>query len=96
MQSMVLEGRYKNIPYHLRTCICNSGDIEDIVHYLLKCPLYEFPRIKYLFNIIALFQERSTSALICWLLADSDPDVTYNVAIFALAARKLRAKFLLS
>lgn len=95
-RTMVLEGRYKNIPYHLRSCICNSGEIEDIFHYLLKCPLYELPRAKYLSNIIALLQERSTSALISWLLADSDPDVTHKVAMFGLVAKKLRAKFLQS
>ena len=34
-------GRYLNIPKHERICAaCNSGEVEDGEHFLLKCSLY--------------------------------------------------------
>ena len=34
------QGRYKNIPRHLRHCnLCNSNTIGDEFHFLLECPI---------------------------------------------------------
>ena len=44
MPTAVLDGRYMNVPNHLRLCICGAGEIKDVVHYLLNCQLYQNPR----------------------------------------------------
>ena len=40
---LAIEGsRYLNIPKHERICTaCNTGEVEDGEHFLLKCSLYK-------------------------------------------------------
>ena len=34
-------GRHRNVQRRNRTCqFCNTGEIEDEFHFILKCPLY--------------------------------------------------------
>lgn len=47
----VESGRYKNIARNERKCIfCNHNDIEDVFHFVLKCPLYNSLRSRYIKN----------------------------------------------
>ena len=94
MPTAVLDGRYMNVPKHLRVCICGAGEIEDVLHYLLYCHLYQNPREKLLGNILAALQEESPQTKVVRLLLDCDPYVTYRTALFAKAARNIRANFL--
>lgn len=94
MQSALLEGRFNSIPYDLRRCMCNMGEVDDIVHYLLRCPLFEIPRLKFLTDSIARFCDRPTLDLICWLLGDVDSETTFKVEKFALGAKNIRNKFI--
>ena len=45
-QSLAIEkGRYKNIPQKARLCTkCESGQIEDEVHFFIQCPKYNIYR----------------------------------------------------
>ena len=44
-------GRHNDIEYNLRTCsICNSMDVEDEFHFVMKCPAYSNLRDIYLPN----------------------------------------------
>ena len=45
-------GRHNDIEYNLRTCsICNSMDVEDEFHFVMKCPAYSNLRDIYLPNV---------------------------------------------
>ena len=94
MPTAVLDGRYMNVPKHLRLCICRAGEIEDVVHYLLNCQLYQNPKEKFLGNILAALQEESPQIRVVRLLLDGDPYVTYRTALFAKVARNICANFL--
>lgn len=50
--SLAIEsGRYKNIARNDRKCtFCYHKDIEDVFHFLLKCPLYNSFRSRYIKN----------------------------------------------
>ncbi|KAJ7302923.1 hypothetical protein JRQ81_000026, partial [Phrynocephalus forsythii] len=59
MPTAVLDGRYSNVPRHLRLCICGAAEIEDVAHYRLNCQLYHNPRANLLGNILAPLQAES-------------------------------------
>ena len=85
MPSAVLDGRYMSVPKHLRLCVCRAGEIEDVLHYLLYCQLYQNPREKLLGNILAALQEEESPQIkVVRLLLDCDPYVTHRTALFEL------------
>ncbi|KAJ7316967.1 hypothetical protein JRQ81_003129 [Phrynocephalus forsythii] len=90
MPSAFLEGRHDNIPVSDRLCPCGSGEVNDVPHYLLRCPLHEQPRGKFLGGIISLLADKSPGAQLSMLLVGTDRFVTQQVAKFALAAMKIR------
>lgn len=72
--------------------VLNLGRLMSIFHYLFICPLYEHPRNQFLAGILRLLHDRPLSAQLCSLLAGTDVTITYQVAKFAKAAKKFRAK----
>ena len=48
LDSMVKYGRFHQVPYFERTCVCGASEIEDIVHDLFNCKLYSSARSQYL------------------------------------------------
>ena len=92
MPSAILVGRYENVPFDQRLCICGSGEVEDVSHYLLRCPLYDHPRSKFLAGILRTLCDSPPLAQLCMLLAGRDVITTHQVAKFALAAKTIRAK----
>ena len=68
-------GRHRNVIKYNRLCTCcNFQDIEDEFHFILKCPLYNDLRKKFLkkyyynkpsvFKLIHLFSTSNISALL--------------------------------
>ncbi|KAJ7326612.1 hypothetical protein JRQ81_016371, partial [Phrynocephalus forsythii] len=89
MPSAYLEGRYKKIPVMEHKCFYGCDQIEDIIHYLLFCPLYKNPRARLLWPITKIFPACSNDEIVLRLLADNQSSVTHSVTLFALAAKKL-------
>lgn len=85
-----LEGRYRASPKHSRLCICGSGDIEDVVHYVLFCHLYNQPRQRFLSHILVSLQSEAPLQTVCHLLADTDPHISYKTSLYARAAKFIR------
>ncbi|XP_061455494.1 uncharacterized protein LOC133371758 [Rhineura floridana] len=94
MPSAILHGRYHQIQYEQRFCICQQGKVEDFIHYLFDCPIYNHPRSKFLDGLINRQSYNLEDHLVPLLLADNNFQTTYSVAQYALAAQKLRANFL--
>ncbi|KAJ7324117.1 hypothetical protein JRQ81_017137, partial [Phrynocephalus forsythii] len=46
---------FKRIPVMERKCVYGCNRIEDIIHYLLFCPLYKIPRDIFLLPITQMF-----------------------------------------
>ncbi|KAJ7327030.1 hypothetical protein JRQ81_016789 [Phrynocephalus forsythii] len=83
-------GRRDNIPVPDRLCPCGSGEVNDVPHYLLSCPLHDQPRGKFLGGIISSLADRSPGAQLSMLVVGTDRFVAQQVAKFALAAMKIR------
>lgn len=72
-------------------CICQDPT-ENMCHYLLACPLYLAPREKFLGTALASLGLFSEMEQVLLLPADVVLEVSYKVALSALAAKKNRAK----
>ncbi len=85
-------GRYRNIDRQDRKCtLCNLNDVEDEFHFILKCPVYNDLRNKY---IKSYYRRRpSMFKLIELLNVDRDKEIN-NLCKFLYAARKLRHNLL--
>ena len=90
MASAYLEERYKGIPVEKRKCVLGCNQTEDLTHYLLFCTVYKNPRERFLAPIIQMYLNCTTTETVVGLLADTQLYITYAVAQFALAAKKLR------
>ena len=89
--SAVAEGRYHQIPWEERTCLCGTMEVEDLIHYLINCPIYKVLRAN-LFREIGLVTNRPDTYLIIFLLGDRVPHITEKVVCFAFRAPILRKK----
>ena len=60
--SLAIErGRYKNIPQNERLCTkCDSGQIEDEIHFFIHCPKYEIYRKKLNHNLKSIYMNFNT------------------------------------
>ena len=92
MPTALLSGRFSGVPVDRRLCICGEPVIEDLSHYVLDCPLYLEPRIKHIQRFLLGQYFPTNLDKIVFLLSDTNPLITYSVSLFALAARKIRAK----
>ena len=104
-------GRYENvgdrkcIPANERTClVCNSGDIEDEFHFLLKCPEYAAWRLHMLNvykgisnvtddQIMGMSNDRSQ--LFASIMSSKDKMVICSVADYLWEAYMMREHVLL-
>lgn len=79
-------GRYNKTPLEKRVCrACNSGDIEDEMHLLLKCTKYERDRTTFLLAISSLcknFASLADKDKFIFLLSNEDNNVIKLTAEF--------------
>ena len=94
MPTEYLAGRFSSRYIKQCLCICEAGHIEDPIHCILYCPLYNSPRAKFILPFQTTLEGQSDDFKIRWLLADGDKFISYRKALFALAARKIRTAFL--
>ena len=81
-------GRHRNVHRRNRTCqICNTGEIEDEFHFILKCPLYHNFRIKY---IKPYYYRRASVFKLVQLLSVQNVKELCNLGKFLYASDKLR------
>ena len=92
MDTAYRDGRHRGIPINERSCICGSPEPEDLVHYILHCPLYSDPRERFVSPLIVNCFCQSPLEVVFYLLVDKDKYVTWCVALFATAAKKIRKK----
>ena len=91
MPTAVLSGRYLKTPKELRFCICGASEVEDLAHYILTCPLYTEPRVKFLANLLNSLNCQSDGDKLISLLSDTNSFVSHRMSLFAIAAKKIRA-----
>ena len=69
-----------SVPHADRKCtLCTLNDVGDEMHYLLICPFFKFPRIKYL---PSNFYTRPNVLKFSDILNVKSPDILRNTAIF--------------
>ena len=90
LPSVVLLGRYNNIPYESRLCACGEGTIETLSHVILECKIYEQIREWLIKPCIPSLDGRDRKECLQKLLEDRNKEVTNRVAKFGRLAIKLR------
>lgn len=88
-----LKGRYSSAPLSQWLYGLGHGKVENAVHYELFCPLYMKPRIKFLSNIIAQYDDKSPHNIIVELPDFNQTSAIYMVALLAMEAKKLWHSF---
>uniref|UniRef100_A0A670I2D7 ribonuclease H n=1 Tax=Podarcis muralis TaxID=64176 RepID=A0A670I2D7_PODMU len=94
ISSAYRDGRHRGIPKNERVCIRGCSEVEDLMHYILHCPLYNDARKRFLVPIMTGSPGQNPLDMMLYLLADTDKYVTWRVALFATAARKIRANYI--
>ena len=97
LQIHVETGRYKNTPRDQRCClICNiNGEVEDEIHFLLKCPQYKNIRdnlFTYATSIIPEFDDLNEIQKLRTLT--SHPNLIRNTANYAMELLRIRQNIL--
>ena len=81
-------GRYKNIPRPSRTCLrCSSGEIDDEVHFLLKCDAFSTKRKSLLDCILKTcmnFSKLADENKLQWLMVCENEEILHNVCDFII------------
>ena len=85
---MIERGRYFGIPREERFCPhCDSGEIEDEIHFIFKCQ-YNAPSRENLLSVISaschLFNNLSVTDKFLWLMNCEDVTVLSNLSKFIL------------
>ena len=83
-------GQFSRTPRVQCLCICGTQEIEDLSHYILSCPLYTEPRIKFILRLIPKVPTMSEKEKLSFLLSDTDPYISSRLALYAIAARNIR------
>ena len=86
------KGRYTNENRRNRLCtLCNTNDIEDEFHFILKCPLYDRLRKQY---IKKYYYNRPSVYKLIQLLSVQNIRELCNLGKFLSEANKLRSQVL--
>ena len=88
---MIERGRYFNIPREERTCVYCNTVIEDELHFVMSCPLYENMRVTYIPEYFRLNRTRDDFMR---LMSAENADIIRNLGMFLYYAFKLRSEFL--
>ena len=74
-------GRYSHIPHQERVCrLCNQGEVEDQVHFLVICPRLNDVRLKPLIAVTLItdkFYQLSLQDKIKFILCNYDNHMAY-------------------
>ena len=80
------KGRHQGIPRHDRTCTrCSSGEVEDEVHFILKCKSLDSARnklIKCIEQNCPNFKELSDQNKFIWLMNNENREILYELCTF--------------
>ena len=90
LDSTVLWGRYKGVPYTQRTCHCTMGVVESTEHILLTCPLYVELRQNLIAPLLRQFSFLSRERQVLYLLNNVTRNTASQVAKFLFLAFKRR------
>jgi hypothetical protein len=86
---LIETGRYRNIPRDQRICrYCSSKDVEDSIHVLFKCSLYNDERRDFLHNVN--LHSNDHHAMLYELLNDEDLTVKTGQYISKLLLKRAR------
>ncbi|XP_062831915.1 ras-GEF domain-containing family member 1A isoform X1 [Anolis carolinensis] len=94
LDTMVKHGRFNQVPYNERFCICGASEVEDIAHVLFSCELYKKERHQCLGPYIIHKTHWDPHIKISFLLAGQNPKITHKTALFLFKATQLRIAYL--
>ena len=77
-------------PINLRICtFCHSNEVENEIHFLFACQLYDGLRLKFFYDIAdkySLFNKLDINAKVLFLFNSTDPFVCRLTAVFVFQA----------
>ena len=86
------KGRYNNTNRRDRICtLCNSSDIEDEFHFILKCPIYNDLRVNYIKNY---YYRRPSVFKLVQLLSVNNVKIINNLGKYLYLASNRRCQLL--
>ena len=86
------KGRYNNTNRRDRICtLCNSSDIEDEFHFILKCPIYNDLRVNYIKNY---YYRRPSVFKLVQLLSVNNVKIVNNLGKYLYLASNRRCQLL--
>ena len=87
-------GRYKNVPVADRKCkLCNSGSVEDEIHFMFECPTYEQYRqgfVNHMMDENSNFSLLSNRDRLIWLMSNEDSNVITCLADYIYKCHEKR------
>ena len=88
------QGRYYNIEENKRICtLCETGEVENEIHFLLQCKVYEEKRTPFLYfikNTCKNIELLSISEKFIWLMSNEDPQICSKLAMYTNSSFFLR------
>ena len=84
-QLKIETGRHQNIPAEQRLCdYCNSSDIDDEVHMLIKCEYHDIERRSFFSSLPSIMQSDiiSDSNRFRSVMTSKDKEIVYKLAYF--------------
>ena len=90
---------YDNLPVDQRVCdFCNLGELDDEIHFLLKCKFHETERIDLLSSLPRYRQlvDNSISHTFIDMMTIKDAETIYKLAQFIKKCFQQRAEYIKS
>ena len=84
-------GRHHGLPRHDRLCRLCKDEVENEIHFMLQCPVYETLRQNYLLRKYYIFPNVNTFNI---LMSSHSETLIHNVATYLYYAFKLRQRLL--